>query len=370
MRKEKILIVHPTLCNGGAEKIIAFLANILSDTYDVYLLLLKEAEITLSIDPKIKLMVSNCYYDNPIISKNLIAGINSVHNMIRKIKAHINNIEPKIVICFDLRVLFAVNFAVGKNSQKILFSERADPFENPKYWQIILKQIYKKIGHIVFQTKEAQNFYGKDIEKKSSIIHNPAISRNFVESSVKIEKRDKIIFSAGRLQYRKGFDLLIRAFAEVSKTYPEHRLRIYGSGEEMVSLKKIVSELNVISKVEFLKPINNVIEENINSELFVLPSRSEGIPNILIEAMLAEIPCVSADCSPGGARLLSDNGKFCLLANNNDNNSLAEKMLYALDNTEYMCQMSDLAKKSLSRFDTGKISEEWKNVIKRFLESE
>ena len=61
------------------------------------------------------------------------------------------------------------------------------------------------------------------------------------------------------------------------------------------------------------------------ARLFVLPSRSEGIPNILIEAMMARIPTVSSDCSPGGARLLTSNGEVGLLAENNNIMSLAEK---------------------------------------------
>ena len=107
------------------------------------------------------------------------------------------------------------------------------------------------------------------------------------------------------MQYRKGFDLLISAFSEVSSSNPDTKMIIYGSGEEKEKLKRKISELSLDDKITLLPPIPNVIEKNRAARLFVLPSRSEGIPNILIEAMMARIPTVSSDCSPGGARSVS-----------------------------------------------------------------
>lgn len=172
------------------------------------------------------------------------------------------------------------------------------------------------------------------------------------------------------MQYRKGFDLLISAFSEVSSSNPDTKMIIYGSGEEKEKLKRKISELSLDDKITLLPPIPNVIEKNRAARLFVLPSRSEGIPNILIEAMMARIPTVSSDCSPGGARLLTSNGEVGLLAENNNIMSLAEKMEYALSNSPQMEEMAVKAAESIKRFDPAIIAEEWRNVIEKQINKE
>ena len=251
-----------------------------------------------------------------------------------------------------------------------MFSERADPYENRKYWQYILKSIYKKVGMIVFQTEGAQKFYGNGIKNRSCIIPNPALTRGLGSKQEGCIHRENYIFAAGRMQYRKGFDLLISAFSEVSSSNPDTKMIIYGSGEEKEKLKRKISELSLDDKITLLPPIPNVIEKNRAARLFVLPSRSEGIPNILIEAMMARIPTVSSDCSPGGARLLTSNGEVGLLAENNNIMSLAEKMEYALSNSPQMEEMAVKAAESIKRFDPAIIAEEWRNVIEKQINKE
>ena len=365
----KILIVHPSLSSGGAEKIIAFISNVLTKKYDVSLLLLKNEMVSLPIDKKIKIITKNCYSSQPIFGKYIFSGIKKINNMKYEIKKCIEIENPNLIICFDLRVLLTLSFLGKRILTKTLFSERADPYENPIYWQLILKKIYKSVRYIVFQTSGARDFYSYELRNKSRIIYNPALNRNLNASCKVIEKSDsnKIIFSAGRLQYRKGYDLLIKAFSTVNELKKDYKLVIYGEGEEKDNLLSLVKKLNLSKKVIFKSPVPNVIEKNRNSELFVLPSRSEGIPNILIEAMYEGIPAITTDCSPGGARLLSDDGKYCLIANNNDYNSIAEKIIFAINNTQYMVNMALKAKKSLTRFDEKKIAKEWEDVVKKLL---
>ncbi|WP_105618956.1 glycosyltransferase [Vallitalea okinawensis] len=367
MSKKRILIIHPSLGSGGAEKIIAFVSNCLIKEYSVTLLLLQKNRRTLPVDANIAVIETECYSTLPIISKQVIRGFKDTNKLISEIKYQVKSVKPDLLICFDLRVLLASRIAMANKSNQILFSERADPYENPRYWQFLLRRIYKKIGYVVFQTKEARNYYGGIVDSKSTVIPNPALSRNLETSSLNIVNRESYIFTAGRFQHRKGFDILIQAFAEMIKFEAKYRLKIYGEGEEKESLNKLVLENGIEDKVEILPPVSGVIEKNNNAELFVLPSRSEGIPNIMIEAMMAEIPCIASDCSPGGAKLLSENGQVCLLANNDDYKSLAEKLVYAARNKSNMENMAKKAKKSLSRFDAEKIAGEWRNVVKEII---
>ena len=366
MKAKQILVIHPSLGIGGAEKIIAYVANVLSKHYRVTFCTLKKDSITLDLSDSINVDCVPCYSAQPIIGKNLIRGFESFHNMNIKINKIIQKYRPDAILCFDLRVLLSVYLSGAYKNINVIFSERADPYENPKYWAYILKHIYKKIDYIVFQTEGARAFYGNNVDSKSTIIPNPAFPRinsNLVRDDKRVEKT---IFAAGRFQRRKGFDLLIRAFDEIHSKYPDYRLLLYGDGEEKNNLLHIIDQYK-IKGIVILPPINGVVEKNINASLFVLPSRSEGIPNILIEAMMYSIPSVATDCSPGGAKLLSKNGEYCLLAENDDFHSLSKCMDYALSHINEMTKKAELAQKSLSRFEENKISDMWESTFKLIL---
>lgn len=363
---KKVLIVHPSLGLGGAEKIIAFLANTLSCKFDVDLMLLKDADITLTLPDSVKVTKTPCYSDSPIFGPHLISGMIDLCKLRKKIMDAVVDTKPDILVCFDLRVLLAISLPRIIKGTKIMFSERADPYENPVYWKIILKHVYKKMDGLVFQTEGAKDFYGTDINRGSVIIHNPALMR--VGDDIERHcNRKKVIFTAGRFQYRKGFDLLIKSFAKIADKYPDYKLIIYGSGEEESNLRELIRSLQMDEMIFLQPPRNGVVESNYDASLFVLPSRSEGIPNILIEAMYIGIPAVAADCSPGGARLLSENGKNCLLAKNDDADSLSVCLDYALAHPDEMLTYSDRAEKGLLRFDKETIGKQWIEYVEEVI---
>ena len=368
MNIAKVLVIHPSLGLGGAEKIIAFVANSLSDDYNVTLLTLKRSKKTLELSEAVEEDYIDCYSESPIVGSNIVPGIKALLHMSRQIKEYILSKHFDLIICFDLRVLLAVYLSGINKHVKVLFSERADPYENPRYWAALLKHIYKRINYVVFQTEGAREFYGNSIFAKSNIILNPAFARIGFTDKRDWSNINNVIFAAGRFQKRKGFDLLIDAFSQIAKKYNDVQLIIYGEGEEKDNLKMQIITYNLQNRVELRDPINGVVEHNINSRMFVLPSRSEGIPNIVIEAMYYGIPCVISDCRPGGARLLSNNGEYCILAENDNANSIAESIEYALGNEKAIKQMAILAKESLKRFDENKIRLEWIHTVSRVLE--
>lgn len=363
MRDRSILFVHPSLGLGGAEKIIAFLANSFADEYDVSFLTLKKAHDTLELNENIKVICRPSYSELPIVGKQMLSGIKALYKMGKIIKDTVSETSAEIVVCFDLRVLLAMNFV--KHNAKVLFSERADPYENPKYWQFLLRRFYRNVSYIVFQTDEARKFYGRDVENKSEVIPNPALLRTDTSVVRNESFIEDYIFAAGRLQRRKGFDLLINAFIKIGDKFPDVKLKIYGDGEEKDALVETVRSKGLEDKIELLPPVNGIIEKNVNARLFIIPSRSEGIPNILIEAMVAGIPSIATDCSPGGAKLISDNGKYCLLAKNDNVDSLSEKLAFALSNPLVMEEYAIKAKNSMSRFDKHIIAKKWKSVLER-----
>lgn len=104
----------------------------------------------------------------------------------------------------------------------------------------------------------------------------------------------------------------------------------------------------------------NRIQEHIkDAALFVLSSDYEGIPNALIEAMAIGLPCVSTDCSPGGARELINDGENGVIVDCGNSDALAKAMVLLLEDREKAQKMGINAKKICRRVDKELVCKRW-----------
>ncbi len=150
-------------------------------------------------------------------------------------------------------------------------------------------------------------------EHKVSTIYNgidvgnsAAIDRTALMRDIGLKDDERILMSAGRLHRQKGYDLLLKALSVVQISFPTVKLLILGDGEEEKTLKKLAHSLELSEKVLFLGLRSDVDRFLQCSEMCVLPSRWEGFPNVLLEAMAAGKPVVAT--AVGGVReLVVDN---------------------------------------------------------------
>ena len=110
---------------------------------------------------------------------------------------------------------------------------------------------------------------------------------------------NKVVVAVGRLTRQKGFDLLIRAFAEVVRTQPDWTLRICGAGRSAGRLERIIGARGCTTTCCLLGPVEHIEEQMARASVFALSSRFEGLPLALIEAMSKGLPVVGFDCPTG-----------------------------------------------------------------------
>lgn len=173
-------------------------------------------------------------------------------------------------------------------------------------------------------------FWGKD---RIFVCPNPVLTVTVFEKSIipipSLKLPDEYICSVGRLTKTKGFDLLIKAYKRCLNNDPNFpELVIAGDGEEHESLTGLVKELLLTDKVHLIGYVNNPYYIMKNSSGFVLSSRNEGLPTVLIEAIALGVNVVSTDCPTGPKEILS-NGKIGMLVppENIDSLSLAMSKL-------------------------------------------
>lgn len=230
---------------------------------------------------------------------------------------------------------------------------------------------YGKCDRIVFQLKDAASFYKLIPEAKKSIIPNPYLS-SFNYFPPEAQNRKKIIvMAAARLEYEKGFDLGFRALSLVLNKHPEYEIFVYGAGNHELMYGRLLDELNIRNKVFFKGLSSQVIQDIYQNSVFLLPSRSEGIPNMLIEAMGAGMPCVAFDCPPGGPRFLfGDNNERGILVALNDCDTMADMVNMLLEDRSLMDMYSSAAQDIIKLIDPSKIENLWINTFKKTLKEE
>jgi glycosyltransferase involved in cell wall biosynthesis len=134
-----------------------------------------------------------------------------------------------------------------------------------------------------------------------------------------------IAVAAGRLFWQKGFDLLIPAFKQIVADHPDWQLRIFGSGERRDELRALIEEHHLYNHVLLMGHTTKLDEELAKASFYVLSSRFEGLPMVMIEAMTHGLPVVSFDCPTGPAEVIT-HGKEGLLVPPEDVDALAEAM--------------------------------------------
>lgn len=173
----------------------------------------------------------------------------------------------------------------------------------------------------------------------------------------------KEIVSVGRLSREKNQEGLINAFSIFHKIHPDYVLKLYGTGPLEGLFKQRIKELSLEGSVEIIKGKTNISELIKGAELFVLNSFTEGMPNVLIEAMSMGILSISTDCPIYGLRMLVKNGVNAYLTPVDDFNELARLMIFAIEHEEEGNGIRHEAVKIRERLDSNRIFSEWLGYI-------
>ena len=211
-------------------------------------------------------------------------------------------------------------------------TERANPFVlyASRKMTLFRKAVSLLCNGFVCQTARALNFFPPSVRRRAAVIPNGIFNPLVFDTSVPKE-RTKEITALGRLDRNKGFDVLLAAFAAVHRAAPDYTLTIYVEGEERDALQSLSSKLGIAPFVSLPGSRQDAIAPISRSSVFVLSSRSEGMPNALIEAMAAGVPSVATRCDMGPDELIR-NGENGLLVPVEDADAMSDAILRILHN--------------------------------------
>ena len=162
----------------------------------------------------------------------------------------------------------------------------------------------------------------------------------------------------------------MEAYAKIAGHYPDWSLELIGDGSGRKALEEYVSTLLCKDRISFTGAVDDVAKRMSEASIFVLPSKIEGMPNALIEAMVMGMACISTDCPCGGPRdlIAADETNGVLVpVDNSDAMAMALKRLIINDTLRE--SMGDNARKIITTLHPDTVNKQWKNYIENVMSS-
>jgi glycosyltransferase involved in cell wall biosynthesis len=172
----------------------------------------------------------------------------------------------------------------------------------------------------------------------------------------------KTVYAAGRFRYQKGFDLLIPAWAETARANPGWTLRLRGRGHLRKRLEGLIAEHGLEDSVTLEGPAEDIGSDMAQASVFVLSSRFEGFPLILLEAMSKGMAIVSFDCPTGPADIVDDH-RNGLLVPHEDVEALAHAIRELVEDEELRRRTAAAAIETAQQYTIEAIGPQWEELF-------
>jgi glycosyltransferase involved in cell wall biosynthesis len=274
-------------------------------------------------------------------------------------------LKPEVVVSFVTRTNVLTLLACTGLALRVIVSERVDPraHRETALWSALRTATYRCADAVVVQTESVLQWFRNRLGKRSVVIVIPnpvTVSRNASASQPTLPQ--PFLLAAGRLVAQKGFDILIRAFAHVALQSPQLRLVIAGEGPALSDLRFLVTELELTERVSFVGEVQDLPGLMRQAMAFILASRYEGFPNVLLEALASELPVVATDC-PSGPREILHDGEFGLLVPCEDPSALACAMQRLVRDPELRVRLSASASAAIEPYAPERVVAAWERLV-------
>jgi len=346
---KKIGFVIYSLGSGGAERVLVNLANYLSNDYEITIYTFSNKESFYELNKKIKYKKLNLAKK----SKNKMESIFYAFKRIKVLKEAVKNEDLVISFMTHTNILAIIASKLG--NKKIVISERIEYNFYGNKINFLKRIFYPFANYLVLLTNpDTKNYkYLKNVE----IISNP------IKMSECNEKKENIILAVGRLDKQKGFDTLVEVYSKIDTNYP---LYIVGEGKEKKNLEDLVKKLNLEEKVFLVGKSKEIHKWYEKASIFVLSSRKEGFPNVLIEAMSCGCGCIAFDCPYGPGEII-ENNKNGILVENQNKEELKKAIELLINDKSLREKLSKEAIKIREKYSIEKIGEKWKSIVQKLV---
>ncbi|WP_340063258.1 glycosyltransferase family 4 protein [Ascidiimonas aurantiaca] len=356
----KIDFIISSLRGGGAERVLTLLATHFaeSQTYDVTVITINRGE-----EYELPSYIKRQKLSGGIIPNHTIR---SFVNLTRYYARKKN--RPDVIISFiTLTNLIVIPVARLYNINIIATEHNSYLRVMPPLFlsNFTRKYLYRKANFVTVLTSFDLDFYQK-YKAPVVVMPNPC---TFKPQETYNTQRDKVILAVGKLDryHHKGFDNLIPFIAPVLKANPEWTLKIAGSGDTGLKLlKELVEEHELEDQVVFLGFVSNISEIMNQSAVFILSSRFEGLPMVLLEAMSQGMASIAYNCQTGPSDIISD-GKTGILVTDQDAEEMQQKLGELINDEKRIHELGTNALQALENFSIESVAKKYEVLFEKMV---
>jgi glycosyltransferase involved in cell wall biosynthesis len=299
-------------------------------------------------------------------STNIGQAIRENVRRITQLRLALRRIQPHVVISFQDTCNIMMLMASWGLDIPVIVSERTDPRRHNigPAWEALRAVLYRRAAAVVVQTSSIRQWASRLVESKAIyVIQNPVneVPNGPVTRSNDHGVRHRVV-AMGRLERVKGFDLLIQAFARCAASRDSWSLTILGEGRERRNLETLATDLGIADRVSIPGEVRDPVSILKGTDLFVMPSRWEGFPNALLEAMACGLAVIAADCLSGPRDIIHD-GMDGVLVPSEDVDALASAMDHLMADHAERQRLGVNAVGVVERFGLEKIMNMWDEVV-------
>ena len=377
MKQYKIVYCVPSLyISGGVERVLTLKANYFAEYYgyDITILLTdgKDKPFAFPLSPKVKVINLNINFDelwNCSFFKKVYLYIVKQYVYKKRLRKELMRIRPDITDSLLRREINFINkiadgsikigeLHVNRTNYRNFEDNETNWFKDifSRYWMSDLIRHLKRLEKFVVLTEEDKASW---VELNNVVaIPNPI---SFKVDSVSPLSQKRVI-AVGRYAYQKGFDMLLKAWAIVEKNCTEWSLSVYGTGDRQ-PYQYLMNQLNIDkSRCQLCGNTNEIKNEYLNSSIFVVSSRFEGLSMAMLEALSCGLPIVSFSC-PCGPRDVFTYGMNGVLVPKEDVEGLAKALTNLINSPEQIKKMGENARKRSEDFKLEVLADKWKNLF-------
>ena len=364
MSRKLTLVIH-ALHTGGAERVLARMANHWAAAGDEVTVITLDAveSDTLELHPQ----VGRIGLDAMRPATSRWQGVLNNLGRLWRLRRAIRQAGARPVISFTDKMNVLTLLACRGLSVDVVIAERSHPAHQALSpgWERLRRLTYPRCRALVVQTEAVAAACRALVGARPIyVIPNAAVPPAPPTSGIPAPRATgaRRVLGLGRLSREKGFDLLIRAFARVSVQHGDWTLYIAGDGEQRSTLEDLIGELGLRERVQlpgWSEQPGVLLQQ---ADLFVLPSRYEGFPNALLEAMANGLPVISFACDSGPSEILRD-GLDGLLVPPENIEALAAALNRLMSDATERERLGRCAVEVVTRFAETAFYERWEQVL-------
>lgn len=362
-RPLRILLAVGSLAGGGAERVVAWLANSLAERGDTVCLLTQKARTHdfFRVSPAVTRVAVG---EHRYLDSSKVSGVVNRIRLYHAIRTTTKRESIDVVLSFIDRFNVDVLLSLVASRIPVVVAERTDPAHSvlTPLLRGLRPHLYRHLARtVVVQREVTANILRREWRLPSVVTIPNAMLLATNEHSVG-SVREKVVLSVGRLSAEKGHSTLIESWGAVAHAWPGWRLRIAGDGPLRPVLEAQAHRLGIANVVDFLGTIADVTPEYRSASVFVLPSRFEGFPNALLEAMAAGCPPIASNTAGASVDLIRS-GHNGLLVPPEDSEVLAQALITLMSNAELRTRYGVESMNSLGQFSQDRVIHLWRELL-------